>query len=40
MLKNSGEVFSSAGESGLMKSMTGAAFGAAVPRNADSVCAL
>ena len=40
MLKNCGEVFSSAGVSGLMKSMAGAALGAGWPRNAESGCTL
>src|SRR5258708_1953330 len=40
MLKNCGEVFSSTGVSGLMKSMTGAALGGAVLKDADRVCAL
>src|ERR1700716_3431247 len=40
MLKNCGEVFSSAAVSGFMKSMAGAALGAGWPRNAESGCAL
>ena len=36
MLKNCGEVFSSAGVSGFMKSMAGAALDAGWPRNAES----
>ncbi|MCY1238672.1 hypothetical protein D9M72_514240 [compost metagenome] len=40
MLKNSSDFFSSSGESGLVKSIAGAAAGAAPPRNAESGSAL
>ena len=40
MLKNSSDVFSSSGVSGLMKSIAGAAVGAGWPRNAESGSAL